>query len=941
MMRIFGAAMALWLTVEAGSFASEPRLLLGPEDFARIRRLAESESWAASVRNAIVRAAEDWPAAHNQRYGLSEWAPPPEGGQWTHHYVCPTHGVALQFQSPDRHVCPVDGKVYTGWPYDQVIYTRRHSEAAAAARDNGLAWQLTRRVEFARAAARILLAYAEVYQSYPIKDVNNRADTRSGARVTAQTLDEAVWLIPMAWAYDLIRDSGVLKDSERVRIENELLRAAAAVIARNNAGRSNWQSWHNAALGAVGFTLGDEQLVHLAIDGHGGFRYQMRESVLADGLWWEGAWGYHFYALDPLCQLAQMAARAGMDLWAEPPLRRMFEAPLYFALPDGTLPNFNDSGNVSLYNYDRLYEMAYARYCDPLLATVLGRRARGREALFWGVEKLPEAPSPALSSAVFEASGHAVLRAAGTDHYAAFKFGPHGGGHGHYDKLNFISFWRGAMMAVDPGTQSYAAPTHATWDKTTVAHNTVVVDERSQAAATGRLHGFAFLPAVSAVRADAGEAYRQAELERTLILTPEYLLDVFEVRARDGREHQIDWVYHNYGALTSSMTAAPYDGFPKSEGYQHLSNARAFVSGEPWQASFEMTPVSAGFGSVWTSAGGVRAAFEYSREQAATGRLSGRMSYDFSAAGGYILYQTPVPAGSPAEVPSAVSLKIYGDGSGHRLALRLYDSTDERFVYTVGPVDWSGWREITAAAPERWSHYLGNNDGVFDAPVKTVAVELTQTPGGPARGALFVDDIVLEYSGGRRFEVANFERPLRNLRVWMLGAPKTTVVMGEGLGPNLRVPVPFLMARRRAAETRFTTLLEPWDEEPRVRSFVSLADGWLEVKGQEYDDRVWFGSDGILRFVRRQGGRLRRIGLAGELRLVDDGQVLLESTVPLSVQVDYVADGARAEVAVQAQGEAELRILGPALREVVLNGAPVECRTEGDYCLIRFSASAL
>jgi hypothetical protein len=127
-----------------------------------------------------------------------------------------------------------------------VVYANRHSDSANAARDNGLAYRFTGKKEFAQAGATILLAYADIYASYPVKDTNNRANATSGGRVTAQTLDEAGWLIPITWTYNLIADSGVL----------DLLRAAAAIIARDNAGMSNWQSWHNAAIGAVGFALG-------------------------------------------------------------------------------------------------------------------------------------------------------------------------------------------------------------------------------------------------------------------------------------------------------------------------------------------------------------------------------------------------------------------------------------------------------------------------------------------------------------------------------------------------------------------------------------------------------------------------------------------------------------------------------------------------------------
>jgi hypothetical protein len=837
----------------AGQDGWRPGLLLDAADFARINRQAQSEAWAAAVRNAIVDAAGQWPTAHNTRYGLKEWSVPPEGGQWTHWYVCPVHGAALQYKLPDQHVCPIDQRVYTGWPYDQVIYTRRHSENAQAARDNGLAYQLTGRIEFARAAAKILLAYADVYGSYPLHDVNGKPEPKSAARVGAQTLDEAVWLIPVAWAYDLVADSGALAPAERAHVEEDLLRAAANVILRYDAGMSNWQSWHNGALGAAGLAIGDRDLARRAIDGPSGFRYQMSHSVFDDGFWYEGAWSYHFYALDPLYQLAEMGWRAGVDLYAEMNLRKMFEAPLRFALPNWTLPAFNDSGATQVLSNDRFFEVAYSRYADPLFASVLGQRARGREALFWGAATLPAAaPEPPRESALFPASGYAALRAAASDHTIILKFGPHGGGHGHYDKLNFISFARGDTMAVDPGTQPYAAPTHSTWDKMTVAHNTVVVDEQTQAESTGRLLAFAAVDGMSAARADAGAAYRQAALERTLFLTGDYAVDVFTARALDGREHRFDWVYHNSGRTSTPLTLQPYSAFPRTNGYQHLTEAQAATTSAEWQINFDMNAtLAAAYGSVWPNLSSIRGTFEYSREQAVSGRFSGRIQSDFSAADGYIVFSTPVLAGLPAEAPSGVSLMVYGDGSGHRLAVRLYDTTEERFVYTVGPVDWTGWRRIAASDPQKWARYLGNDDGIFDPPVRTVAVEITYVAGRPRQSTLYVDDIALEFPRAGRVTVADFDRPERNLRLWMLGGADTTVVTGNGLGPDLTRPVPFVMARRRGTEARFVSLVEPYGDQPRVAGFRALGPMSFEVAGRDFLDTFSLDEAGALEYQRR------------------------------------------------------------------------------------------
>ncbi len=854
-MRIFMAFLAV-AGLLPGQSGSRPSMLLDASDFERINRLVQTQPWVAAARSAIVTAAEQWPVTHLARYGLREWSVPPEGGQWTLWYVCPEHGVSLQFTPPDKHVCPIDKRVLSGWPYDQVIYSRRNSESAQAARDNALAWRLTGRSEFARASAKILLAYAGVYSSYPLHDINNKSETRSGARVGAQTLDESVWLIPMAWAYELIADSGALTAEDRAHVENDLLRAAAKVIQRYDAGKSNWQSWHNGAIGAVGFAVGDHELVAAAIDGASGFRFQMNNSVFDDGLWYEGAWGYHFYALEPLYTLAEMGWRAGYDLYAAPSLRKMFEAPLRFAFPNWTLPPFNDSAATQVLSNDRFFEIAYSRYADPLFATVLGRKARGREALYWGAETLPDvALEPPRESAVFEASGYAALRAGANDHTIILKFGPHGGGHGHYDKLNFVSFARGDTMALDPGTASYAAPTHATWDKMTVAHNTVVVDERTQSEATGRLLAFASQAEMSVARAEAGAAYKQASLDRTIYLTADYAVDVFNALSRDGQEHRFDWVYHNSGSATTTLATAPYTAFPSVNGYQHLTGGRSATTAGDWQVDFDMnTLLTTTYGSVWPSVAAVSGTFEYSRERAASGVASGRIRSDFTGGDGYILCGTPTISGAPAEVPRGLSVMVYGDNSGQKLALRIYDATNERFVYTVGPVNWSGWRLITANDPARWSHYLGNADGIIDTPVNTVAFEISSVAGAARQGTLDVDDITLDFEQAGKLIVADFERLSRRLRLWMLGAPGTTVVLGNGLGPGLTKPVPFAMARRRGLDARFVSLLEPYGESPRVTGFRALGPQSFEVSGIDFTDTFSLDDTGALHY-RRQGGK--------------------------------------------------------------------------------------
>lgn len=843
-MRLIVAALGL-----AAFGYAQPHLLLRSEDFERVNALASTRKWAADARDAIVGAARDWPQSYLSRYGLKQLALPPEGGQWTLWYVCPVHGVNLQYTAPNTHTCPVDKKLWTGWPYDQVIYARRHSDLTNAARDNALAFRLTGERSYAEAAAWILRQYAARYSGYALKDVNNKV-TSSGARAMAQTLDEAVWLIPLVWAYDLLSGTDALSGDDRAAIEQNLLRAAVAVIQRNDAGASNWQSWHNAAIGAAGFALQDAGLMIAAVDGKSGFRFQMKNSVIGEGFWYEGAWGYHFYALDPLVQLAEMAAQSGVDLWQEPGMRGMFAAPLELTFADGSLPAFNDSKSQSLFDQARLYEHAYARYGDPRFAAVAGRRTRSRDALLWGAAEIPDATPETPRSAVFPDSGYAVLRAPQGDHAVTMKFGPHGDWHGHYDKLGFVSYALGGILGVDPGTQSYAAPTHATWDKETVAHNTVVLDETSQAPATGRLLWQEVAGQYSAASADAGPAYPNTALQRTMFVTPEYALDLVNVAATDGAEHRIDWVYHNAGSLTVPLDLSPYAGFGKSNGYQNLTANRAAVTDGDWQATFDGFPrAPVTFSSVYASTTGVSGTFEYSSEQAASGRFAGKMSYRFSG-DGYLLFSVPVTTPLPQAVPSGLRLMVFGDGSRHKLTLRINDASDERFTLLIGPVDWQGWKQVEALDPAKWSHYLGNNDGVIDLPIRSVTLEFGRVSGGPDSGVLYADDIALVYPDGSAVTTAGFELPVRNLKVWMLGDPGTTVVTGNGLGPDLLTPVPYLMARRTGKSTAFAALLEPFADSPRVTSVTRPDTGMFTIRTADFEDHVRLGDAGVTHYER-------------------------------------------------------------------------------------------
>ena len=939
---------------------SYPRTLLNNSDLSRIKKWKVSQPWAAEAQTGIIQAADAWPQKYQQTFYLTDWSLPPEGGQWGMWYICPGSSVYLRYEGSQRHVCPTDNKVYSGWPYEQVIYARMHDALAEAARDQGLAYRLSGDGRYAQAAAEILRRYADRYLTFPYHDVNNKSG-RSGGRVHAQTLDESIWLVSMAWAYDLIADSPALSPSDCIHIEQDLLRAAATTIQRNPAGISNWQSWHNAGVGAVGFALYDPVLMASALDDpRNGFFFQMKNSVDSDGFWYEGSWGYHFYALTAHRYLAEMAARSGgLDLYSHPSMQGMFQSPVLFALPDGSLPQFNDSGAINLTTRDTLYESAYLRYGDTSYLSILGRRTRGREALLWGVEVLPAPLEITLPSLIFPDAGYAVLRTNGGNDplCLALDFGPHGGGHGHYDKLGLVLFARGMIMGIDPGTQSYAAPTHETWDKQTIAHNTVVVNTQSQGQATGTLHRFASLPGLAMVSADAGSAYPSTPLRRTMALTPEYAVDRFRLQSLDGKEQDFDWIYHNAGLPHTSLSLSPYNLLPSQNGYQHLSRISASSTSADWEVSFDSATLpGTPYGSVYTNPSSISASFTFQEGIAFQGKWAGRMTYDFSAAGGYILFSTPQPPLIP-QVPQKLQVALQGDGSGNSLTLRVNDTTDERFSCPMGIINWTGWKVLTTPEIGSCSHFLGNNDGIFDTPVKQIAIQLDHQSGHLVVGTLYVDDIRLSYPQAGIQPVESFEVEPRGLRLRMLGETGTTVVLGEGLGPDIKKPIPFALARRRAQETTFLSLMQPIDATASDTSFSLLPTnagrsdeaGAYQISAARYTDRLlavasgsgftWrtFGNSGcdgelcLLRWDSDQ--RLVRLILVEGTKMMDSGISLLDSPgkVP-GMQVDYQETVLR--IRTTAPLQPMLRLWGPGVTGVYVNDSPKAFTREKDYVLL-------
>jgi hypothetical protein len=571
-----------------------------PEIRRRIREDSHAQQWWARQ------------AAAAERMLSQDFSYPPRGGQWWHWYSCKECGTRLKTSTPTLHVCPSCQAEYSGWPYDDVPFSRAHDGIACAIRDLGIAYQLAEDGRYADKAKELLLGYAERYLSYELHNIHGKPQ-RGGGRVHPQALDESIWLVMLTQGYDAIKER--LSAQEQELLAKQLLLPAAEMIRENNHGIHNHECWHLSAYGLVGITLGRSELISAAMYGPVGFLQQLEQGVCEEGAWFEGAWGYHFYTLNALQPMAVAARNLGLEIPSDK-YRRMYDIPLAFLTPSWHLPAFNDSGRMLLTpaRNGADFELAAANWGSAQHRWWCSQSPRqNMAAVLWG-EREPAGAAPAFTSGAYPHSGAVILRSQTPalppgdipSNYLAMDIGAHGGWHGHYDKLNIVLWGHGQMLAEDPGCISYGNPAHHEWYKQTLSHNTLVVDGKSQAEAEGELFAFSSSDGMTICSAGAGAIYPGVQAGRALALSGDVLLDA--LWAHSDEEHLYEWVFHSRGRFSSAFAGEAAEA-PTGDGYKWVPDWRRASHDGHWQAAWTCGNVQlelhqfAAAGELWNGTG--------------------------------------------------------------------------------------------------------------------------------------------------------------------------------------------------------------------------------------------------------------------------------------------------------------------------------------------------
>jgi hypothetical protein len=586
----FFAADHAWAQAETRVILPEgahPHLACTVGELARLRQAYHSEGQQRDVVAARVREAE--------RFVEEPVTFPPRGGQHNQWYQCDRCEIALQTIDDTHHQCPKCQTVYSGPPYDDVVFARRHGRNLQQMTTTAWAYAISGDEKFARYAASILLGYAERYSQYPYHSNSQNTTSRSGGHLFEQTLNEAYTLATQVGpAYDLIHDSKALTPADHEKIREGLLLPMLQNIDKNKAGKSNWQTWHNAAMIWGGALVRDPSWVEKAIDDpQNGFRYQMGISVSKEGMWYENSWGYHFYTLHALINTAETARRLGIDLWSDERLKSMFTLPIHYTMADGMLPRFGDDTGSSVKGVGRSFEPAYRAYNDPAILSLLSAKPTF-ESILLGRPTDVTADPPLLKSMVFDDAGHAILRGGGeAGMTAAMTFGPYGGFHGHFDKLSFVLYGFGTELGVDPGrarSQAYRLPIHSNWYKATISHNTVLVDGQSQKPAAGKLLSSQQGEGFTAVATRCDDAYPGVQHTRRLVMTDAYLVVLDHLQS--DAEHRFEWLYHNRSQRAMCDAASSDANLANYPGGMYIRNAKQGTTADSVRVRFEDTKVA-------------------------------------------------------------------------------------------------------------------------------------------------------------------------------------------------------------------------------------------------------------------------------------------------------------------------------------------------------------
>jgi len=494
-----------------------------------------------------------------------------EGG-YGHDYFCPVHNQLFSFDwnKPTAHYCSLCGKDWThvnryNWAWVNMVHDKNLSFLISCM----YLYIITGDRKYADYIKDMMLDYALKYPTYMEHNRERECAEAYSGKMFAQSLDEAVWASYASKAY--LTAKPAMSKEDVGKIEKGYLQECVDMLLKRKA-KGNWQVWHNSGLIALSVALGNDSIIDIALnDPQYGYHYLMDNDVRSDGWWNEGSPIYHYYPLRAMVLSAEALRCKNINLYDEK-LKKMLVAPAAATYANLQFPAHNDGWyGESLVGQAPLYEIACKRYNDIFFLDILKRCYRlspriSTDALLNNIEIAGDKRLSSRRSIDFEETGFAVL--CSEDKTVVFKYGPHGGLHGHPDKLSISVHDGEKEILSDLGTTAYGVPDCQLWYRKTLSHSTLSVDMEDQRPTTGKLIRFEAKKNGGYVEAETTEAYPGVYMSRSILFEGNQMTDIFTASSDD--EHIYDYVLIFTEKPQFASTGQPFE-FNDPGAYSRIS----------------------------------------------------------------------------------------------------------------------------------------------------------------------------------------------------------------------------------------------------------------------------------------------------------------------------------------------------------------------------------
>ena len=464
------------------------------------------------------------------------------------------------------------------------------------------------------------------------------------------------------WTWDMIKNHPLMssiKDAIIIRfreITQQYFNYEDKFIGR----LGNTQFWGISTMGIMGFLTSNEEAITRSINGKFGLKTAL-ENKLRDGKFWPEPTNYSIHyvlcAMSLLAEASKVNNYEDLYHYVSPnggSIKGIIDGWFQLCYPNGLLASNGDAahrvvknsnGKIIRNKYsggylfnnpsDRVvnkFEIFYKAYKDPKYAWLINKQKDrfcldvtvwGDNTLTHGIP-LEKEETPSFQSNVFKEHGHAMISSVdGKDYWNQknnvlhVRNGNTTQYHGNDDPFHFDLIVNGKMIYLDWDIGwNYLAPrpSRGKRNKTPISHyslghNTVVVDKKgpdrkryqliqkaeefsdiifSDLKVSGRMKSLSL----------EGTIYKGVKQKRTLGLTADYLLDIFECSSNE--IHTYDYILHNegdfefytkieledYNGFNQDYKLEPIDSESKEEGNSWLRKGKKGLIHKTWQGGF-------------------------------------------------------------------------------------------------------------------------------------------------------------------------------------------------------------------------------------------------------------------------------------------------------------------------------------------------------------------